>query len=130
MPSTTGNILLTVKEGALQHLLAGARANVGMKAGRYAFEVRIVETLTPAPLQNSQLVVTSPKTSLRVGFSTRSSAMILGDGVDNACFDETGSFIHNKMRVPRTSGKMTPIFSAENSIVVVLVLIRCLPSCL
>ncbi|CAK9020066.1 unnamed protein product [Durusdinium trenchii] len=43
MPSMAGDLLMSLSEGGLQYLLAGARANVGVKSGRYMFEVRVCE---------------------------------------------------------------------------------------
>eukprot|EP00435_Cladocopium_sp_Y103_P007712 s958_g2.t1 len=45
MVGTTGNILMTLNEGGLHYFYAGARANVGIRAGRYMFEVRVIELL-------------------------------------------------------------------------------------
>jgi len=121
VPSTTGNILLTVKEGGLQYLYAGARCSVGVKSGRYAFEVKIIESLNPAQASGGRPQVGVPTALLRVGFSTKGSGLILGDGADNACFDETGSFLYNKKRSLRAgNSKPAPIFFADSSIVLVL----------
>ncbi len=38
LPSTAGNILVAMGEGALPNLVAAARANIGINAGRYMFE--------------------------------------------------------------------------------------------
>merc|ERR1719401_504819 len=43
MPTMGGRLLLGLTEGGLQHLLAGTRASVGLKSGRYMVEVKIVE---------------------------------------------------------------------------------------
>ncbi|CAK0886964.1 unnamed protein product, partial [Prorocentrum cordatum] len=43
MPSTYGNILMALSDGGIQHLLAGARASVGVTSGRHMFEVKMVE---------------------------------------------------------------------------------------
>merc|ERR1719272_2402342 len=43
LPSSVGNILMSMVEGGLSQLVAGARASVGVKAGRYLFEAKIVE---------------------------------------------------------------------------------------
>ncbi len=36
--------MASLSEGAMQCLVAGARANFGIKAGRYMFEVKILES--------------------------------------------------------------------------------------
>ncbi|CAJ1351624.1 unnamed protein product [Effrenium voratum] len=43
-----GRVLMALSEGGMQHLLAGARASAGLKAGRYMYEVKILETLHPS----------------------------------------------------------------------------------
>merc|ERR1719174_1856148 len=43
LPSSVGNMLMSMSEGGLSQLVAGARASVGVKAGRYMFEAKIVE---------------------------------------------------------------------------------------
>merc|ERR1719333_1754510 len=43
LPTAGGKLLGALHEGGLQYLLAGARAGVGVKAGRYLFEVRLTE---------------------------------------------------------------------------------------
>merc|ERR1711874_483395 len=43
LPSTVGNMLSSLQDGGLGNLVAGARASVGVKSGRYMFEAKIVE---------------------------------------------------------------------------------------
>ena len=58
MLGTAGNVLMTclwhvlssempvrLNEGGLHYLFAGARANVGIRSGRYMFEVKVLELL-------------------------------------------------------------------------------------
>merc|ERR1719352_1712917 len=59
MRSTVGNMLVPLSEGGLSQLVAGARASVGVKAGRYVFEAKIVE-------QGEKW----QKPMMRVGFAT------------------------------------------------------------
>mmetsp|Transcript_68387 Transcript_68387/g.196151 ORF Transcript_68387/g.196151 Transcript_68387/m.196151 type:complete len:867 (-) Transcript_68387:47-2647(-) len=90
-----GGVLMALTEGGMQYLVAGARSNVGMKAGRYMFEVRIVEALNPAEASNSTLRsrVAAPRQLLKVGFSTAGSPLVLGDSEDaHVCFDAEGNF--------------------------------------
>lgn len=119
VPSTVGSMLVSVKEGALQYLFAGARCSVGVKSGRYAFEVKIVETLSPAEAKMEPRL-SVPKSLLRIGLSTAGSSLILGDGQDNVCFDESGSFMHNNVRSRSAVSSQTPVMSADSSIVLVL----------
>merc|ERR1719330_353621 len=48
LPSVHGNVMMALTDGGLQYFLAGARANVGLKAGRYMFEVKIVDVMALA----------------------------------------------------------------------------------
>lgn len=117
--STVGNMLLTIKDGSMHYLCAGARCNVGIKTGRYAFEVKLVETLSPAESSNAKPAAGGPKTIFRLGVSTQAGSLLLGDGDDNCCFDEAGEFMFNKGRLPRTV-KTPAVVKADASIVVVL----------
>eukprot|EP00448_Togula_jolla_P040740 CAMPEP_0170645310 /NCGR_PEP_ID=MMETSP0224-20130122/43002_1 /TAXON_ID=285029 /ORGANISM="Togula jolla, Strain CCCM 725" /LENGTH=915 /DNA_ID=CAMNT_0010976499 /DNA_START=64 /DNA_END=2812 /DNA_ORIENTATION=- len=46
--TTEGRMLTCLAEGGMQYLIAGARANTGVKAGRYMFEVKVLELLNLA----------------------------------------------------------------------------------
>merc|ERR1740133_394165 len=110
---------MTVKDGAMRYLHAGVRGSVGVQSGRYAFEAKIIEALNPAPVAQAAPQGATPKQLLRVGFSTAGGDLILGDGDDNFCFDETGVFMHNAGRALRPL-KGKAIFATDNSIVLVL----------
>merc|ERR1719446_814710 len=43
VPTLGGRLLTSLTEGGMSAFLAGARANVAQKAGRYMFEAKIVE---------------------------------------------------------------------------------------
>lgn len=43
MMSASNNTFMSLAEGGMHHLLAGARANVGISKGRYMFEVKVIE---------------------------------------------------------------------------------------
>lgn len=105
-PSTTLNVLLTtggrllstLTDGGMQYLTAGARANTGVTAGRYFYEVRIVETLSPQEQQGrrpSQM----PRQAVRLGFSVAGSSLFLGDGEGGICFDSEGSVFADGLRI-------------------------------
>ncbi|CAE7818095.1 Hnrnpu [Symbiodinium sp. CCMP2592] len=79
----------------MQYLLACVRSDTGIKSGRYMFEVRIVESITP--METGERTPT-PKQLLRVGFSLAGSSLFLADGCDSFCFDSEGLFIHEKLR--------------------------------
>lgn len=97
MPSTEGNLLMALTEGGIRHLLAGARASVGVKAGRYMFETKVIEHVVREDRGGRTIM---PRHVLRIGVSTAASSLILGDSADSVCFDFDGSFMHNKKRTP------------------------------
>ncbi|CAE8714307.1 unnamed protein product [Polarella glacialis] len=65
MPSSRGTTLIPLTDALLQYLLAGARANVGLKSGRYMFEVKVVEALSPLEDPNARMRVPQPKAQVR-----------------------------------------------------------------
>merc|ERR1719282_594467 len=95
----------------MQFLIAGGRANAGVKAGRYMFEVRILECLDPlttnAKMDPQQQLLNQnrnrgplPRQLLRVGFSTGgpASPLILGESEECVYFDSEGFFGSGKTR--------------------------------
>eukprot|EP00930_Biecheleria_cincta_P069928 TRINITY_DN575_c0_g3_i1.p1 TRINITY_DN575_c0_g3~~TRINITY_DN575_c0_g3_i1.p1 ORF type:complete len:877 (-),score=289.78 TRINITY_DN575_c0_g3_i1:28-2658(-) len=100
MPTAGGRLLSSLSEGGMQFLLASVRGNVGLKAGRYMFEARIVENLcaSKAAPHGGQADNSQPKQLVRLGFSTAGSSLFLGDGPDNCCFDSDGFFLNDKTR--------------------------------
>eukprot|EP00927_Polykrikos_kofoidii_P071496 TRINITY_DN67757_c0_g1_i1.p1 TRINITY_DN67757_c0_g1~~TRINITY_DN67757_c0_g1_i1.p1 ORF type:complete len:896 (+),score=179.87 TRINITY_DN67757_c0_g1_i1:211-2688(+) len=111
MVSTTGNMLKPLSEGCFEYFLAGSRASVGVKRGRYMYEVKIVELLTPST-EAKQFSV--PKQSVRVGFSTAGSNLLL-DGTDGISFDSDGFLCHNRSR-----SKCGQAFSRNSTVALVL----------
>merc|ERR1719382_702151 len=91
MPGADGKMLMTLCDGGFQYLLAGTRSTVGLKAGRYMFEVTVVESLNPMEVRGQQGHSPQPRQLLRLGFSTAGSSLFLGDGADSVCFDSDGS---------------------------------------
>lgn len=100
LPSTVGNMLGSLQDGGLGSLVAGARANVGIKSGRYMFEAKIVESGGTA--------------MFRIGLSTEGS-LFLGEDASSICFDNQGSLISNKK-------KTKPAKSFAQDIIVAVVL--------
>eukprot|EP00927_Polykrikos_kofoidii_P065899 TRINITY_DN615_c0_g3_i1.p1 TRINITY_DN615_c0_g3~~TRINITY_DN615_c0_g3_i1.p1 ORF type:complete len:1029 (-),score=234.97 TRINITY_DN615_c0_g3_i1:166-3252(-) len=100
MPSLHGNVLIPLTDGAMQFLLAGARANVGIQDGRYFFETRIVEVLNPQETQNyvphHEQRLPQPRQVLKVGFALAGSSLFLGEDEGSICFDSEGIVTHNK----------------------------------
>jgi len=92
LPSTgtQGNMLVALTEGGLGQLIAGARANVGVKAGRYMYEAKIVEK-------------NGGKGTARFGFSAGGS-LFLGDDDSSVCFDTEGFMISNKKKTKCSQG--------------------------
>ncbi|CAK0905731.1 unnamed protein product [Prorocentrum cordatum] len=117
MPSVHGNVLMALSDGGIQHLLAGARASVGISSGRYMFEVKMVELLQPADTSGQKGGrPPQPTNVLRIGFSTSSSGLVLGSSEDdNFFFDVAGSFTHNK-----TTSKVAEGFGRDNVVAVLL----------
>lgn len=93
MQGSSGGILKSLSDGGLQHLLAGARASVSMRSGRYMFEVRIIEFIHP-PDDSKQAPA---KQMLRVGFSTSQSSLILGQ-TESFCFTSDGNMINDQVK--------------------------------
>eukprot|EP00929_Paragymnodinium_shiwhaense_P082362 TRINITY_DN4338_c0_g2_i3.p1 TRINITY_DN4338_c0_g2~~TRINITY_DN4338_c0_g2_i3.p1 ORF type:complete len:813 (-),score=308.61 TRINITY_DN4338_c0_g2_i3:331-2769(-) len=83
-------------QDGMQYLLAGARANVGMKSGRYAFEIRLVELLYPQDKGHVEMKL--PKQLARVGFTTKSSSLFLGEADDAVAIDSEGFLFTGKTR--------------------------------
>lgn len=96
MSVANGKMLMSLTDGGLQFLLASARGNTGLKAGRYMFEARIVESLNPIEMPGSRSSL--PRQLLRIGVSLANSSVILGDGKDNICFDSDGFITHDKSK--------------------------------
>lgn len=90
--SSNSSLLLPLSDGGVRHLLAGARSNVGLKAGRYMFEAKIVEQVSRAEESNKP----HPKFVFRVGFSTAASSPLMGNDETSVCFDMEGFMMHNK----------------------------------
>jgi len=121
MQSPTGNLLMTLTDGGLQHLVAGARANVGVKTGRYMFEARIVEVTTQVPANPAMTGRQQPfcHPCLRIGFSTEKANLCLGETHDSVCFDSDCWFIHNRQRL-REPMPQAPGMAADIVLAVVL----------
>eukprot|EP00931_Biecheleriopsis_adriatica_P064435 TRINITY_DN39212_c0_g1_i1.p1 TRINITY_DN39212_c0_g1~~TRINITY_DN39212_c0_g1_i1.p1 ORF type:complete len:900 (+),score=229.97 TRINITY_DN39212_c0_g1_i1:49-2700(+) len=92
------NSLLPLTDGGLQYLLAGARANIGLKSGRYMFEAKILETMSPLEDPNAKARVPQPRSQLRVGFSTTETGLFLGFDEDSFGFDSDGNFLCGKTK--------------------------------
>jgi len=106
LPSSSGNMLMTLSDGALQYLMAGARANIGLKSGRYCFEVKILcENSLPHEDPTARNRLLAPRTQLRVGLATATSSLFLGETEDSVCFDSEGNFFKGRRKNPGVSQK-------------------------
>jgi len=94
MSSTNGKVLFPLSDGGIRHLFAGARASVGVKAGRYMFEAKIVEQVKREEGQKT----VKPQHVLKIGLSTSGSSLFLGETEDSICFDTEGYMTHNNKK--------------------------------
>jgi len=98
---------------------------VGMKSGRYAFEVKIVEALNPTEAaQGLHGRTPQPRQVVRLGFSTPGSSLLLGDSAECAYFDSEGSYWAGKQKT-----KSSQNFTRDQAIAVVLNLDPSSPLC-
>jgi len=81
-------------------LLAGARANVGQKAGRYMFEAKILQVTDPHQGQ-----LKAARLAMRIGFSTSDSSLLIGEDASSIYFDSEGFAVSAKKRVNVAAGK-------------------------
>jgi len=96
LPTTGGKVLMSLSDGGMQYLIAGARANVGIMKGRYMFECKVIEALSPTDTSGGRGRVPLPRQLLRLGFSTASGSLILGDDSEGVCFDAQGTYTADK----------------------------------
>lgn len=99
-----GKLLLSLFDGGSQFILSGVHANTGVKAGRYFFETKIIESRNFADNGSGKGGQTFlPPQVLRLGFSS-SSTTALGDGPHVIFFDSNGTVVHDKSRTSVTAG--------------------------
>eukprot|EP00930_Biecheleria_cincta_P033958 TRINITY_DN234_c0_g1_i1.p1 TRINITY_DN234_c0_g1~~TRINITY_DN234_c0_g1_i1.p1 ORF type:complete len:881 (+),score=282.92 TRINITY_DN234_c0_g1_i1:72-2714(+) len=98
MQSANGDILMPVSDGGLRHLLAGARASVGLKSGRYMFEARILESVARGEDGNKP----TPKNLLKIGFSTAKSSLLMGSDATDISFSSDGGLYHMKKQISQS----------------------------
>jgi len=91
-------MLMPLSEGGCQYLLAGARANVGIKSGRYLFECEVVELMSQQQDNNIHGRTPQPRNYFRIGLSTAGSSLFLGDNKEGIAFDAEGFYIHDKQK--------------------------------
>ncbi|CAK9030973.1 unnamed protein product [Durusdinium trenchii] len=86
--------------------MAGARSNIGLKSGRYVFEVKIIESVTWSEEPSAKSRMQSARSQVRLGLATAAS-LFLGEDQDSICFDSQGSFYKEKRKVLGVSQKFT-----------------------
>lgn len=115
LPTNGNRTIMTYSEGGMQHLLAGVRANSGIKSGRYVFEVKMLERHNIGSTQDTNNKV--PKHYFRVGLSVGGSHVLGGDAQnDSMFFDNDGM-----MQVGREKSKVLKGVLSRFSVVSVLV---------
>eukprot|EP00928_Gymnodinium_smaydae_P099541 TRINITY_DN9532_c0_g1_i1.p1 TRINITY_DN9532_c0_g1~~TRINITY_DN9532_c0_g1_i1.p1 ORF type:complete len:606 (+),score=211.30 TRINITY_DN9532_c0_g1_i1:91-1908(+) len=89
----SGRLLMSLSDGGFQQLIAGARCNVGIKAGRYMFEIIPVEEQRRSEEQSSRSV-------LRIGFTLAGASLLMPDvqASTGVSFDSEGVFADGKTR--------------------------------
>eukprot|EP00929_Paragymnodinium_shiwhaense_P033802 TRINITY_DN18499_c0_g1_i1.p1 TRINITY_DN18499_c0_g1~~TRINITY_DN18499_c0_g1_i1.p1 ORF type:complete len:905 (-),score=228.58 TRINITY_DN18499_c0_g1_i1:186-2900(-) len=110
--SADGHLLKPLMDGGFQYLLAGAKANVGVKSGRYMFEVRILE-LTNMPDERNRPM---PKHLIKVGLCAGSAQLYL-DGADPCIGFDSEGFYHCHEQQPIFLGGS---FTRDDIVAVVL----------
>jgi len=96
--TTDGRVLTSLSDQGMQYLVAGARASVGLKSGRYMFEVKIIEYKNPSEPAKANAPSPKPRNLLRVGFASNDSTVLLPDMAESVCFDSEGNFYTGKER--------------------------------
>lgn len=124
VPSCGGKVLLGLSDGGLHQLVAAARANVGLRAGRHLFEVRIVESRSPAaeappaaagggaaqqpPPRAPPRAAEASGQLCRLGFTAAGSSLFLGGSEDGVGFDSGGGFLAGTSRTGSVAKRFVP----------------------
>jgi len=114
MISEDERLLMCLCDGGCQNLLSGVRSTVGLKAGRYMFEFKILEMLNFYESGGGRRG-SKPENLIRVGFSLAGSDSLLVDGDGQLFFDSDGNFVHGKNKT-----NLRTRFNWGNNICVVL----------
>jgi len=92
IPSLGGRVLMPLTDGGMQYLIGGARANLGIKKGRYLYEVKVVEAHNPSEGPQRSFRSSVARNLVRVGFSLQGSSLLLGETSDCVYFDNDGFY--------------------------------------
>jgi len=99
VPALGGRVLTPLTDGGLQYLVAGARANVGVKSGRYLFEARIVEMMASTePATGTPRNAPMPRQVLKVGVVAEGAPLFLGETDASISFDSEGFTVCEQKR--------------------------------
>lgn len=97
----------SLRDNGFQHLLASVRGNTGIKAGRYMFEVKVLEqgnSNASGKAKGKGEKGESSKNTVRIGLGLGGSPLLSEE--DSVYFDNDGFFVHGKKRV-KTNQKFT-----------------------
>jgi len=110
------NMLSCLSEGGMQFLLAGARANAGIKSGRYMFEIRIIELHNRSGAVSQGQGQPPSRPSVRVGFAHAGGCQLMtGDAESSISFDMDGY-----MYVGKSKKKVAKDFRRDAVVAVLL----------
>eukprot|EP00928_Gymnodinium_smaydae_P045960 TRINITY_DN3058_c1_g2_i3.p1 TRINITY_DN3058_c1_g2~~TRINITY_DN3058_c1_g2_i3.p1 ORF type:complete len:1270 (-),score=186.24 TRINITY_DN3058_c1_g2_i3:120-3863(-) len=96
MPSARGNLYMPLYERGFECLNAGLRWDCGMRAGRYMFEVSIVD----AP--------TALRANMRIGLALDGSSLVFDRVKEHLWFDSDGFIMNGISRRPLANGRFGP----------------------
>eukprot|EP00929_Paragymnodinium_shiwhaense_P077131 TRINITY_DN396_c1_g1_i3.p1 TRINITY_DN396_c1_g1~~TRINITY_DN396_c1_g1_i3.p1 ORF type:complete len:941 (-),score=453.39 TRINITY_DN396_c1_g1_i3:331-3153(-) len=115
MQSATG-LLRTLTDGGFQYLQAGAKASVGIKSGRYMYEVKLIELMSPHEKgERFERRYTPAKNVVKVGFGTEKCSLFPGDSALSMSFNMDGTFT-----LGGKTNKLAKSFSRDNVVSVLL----------
>jgi len=119
MQVSGSDLLIPLSDCGFQHLLAACRANVGVKAGRYMFEVKVVENRTVVAEEprgskgkDGKGKAATPTPSLVVGFAAQGSSLFLNEGAAGAGFDLEGNVVSSGSRAGSAKSRK-PVLARE-----------------
>jgi len=118
MVAPNRKMAMTLTDGGFQYLLAGARATAGMKAGRYMFEVAVVEHVHLT--ETVQGRPPYPRHLVRVGVSTAGSSLLMPESAESVCFDSEGNFAHDGKQTQNAASRVLQKFAKDQVFAVVV----------
>eukprot|EP00933_Yihiella_yeosuensis_P038160 TRINITY_DN32112_c0_g1_i1.p1 TRINITY_DN32112_c0_g1~~TRINITY_DN32112_c0_g1_i1.p1 ORF type:complete len:888 (-),score=219.84 TRINITY_DN32112_c0_g1_i1:138-2801(-) len=116
LPTADGKLLMSLCDHGLQYLMAGVKMNMGVKAGRYMFEVRIVEKVAMYEGRNPTRNVPFPKQLLSLGFAVAGASSVLEPQQKGQVFFDSAGYFY----APGTKKEVTKRFFKDQVLAVVL----------